>query len=204
MAFCIKDKLVFYTMMGNYTGVIVCLLLIPIIGILFAGIIIAISINLSLILLNRLNSILYKKLLAEIKDIPFWSGWIINEDGNWYYFDFGILKKEEMVISDDILENINCTKAITANTHIYKICPFQKYHRIWHSDYFIVILPSSYEDSMTYDIGTLSYRGYDVEIEKVAPYVLVKVGTIYDNVPIYFMITCSYTLKSYLPDKEKK
>ena len=101
MGFRGEDKLVFYTIMGIYTEVVVCLFLIPIIGILISGIIIGTSIPLTLFALNYYKLTLYKKLREEIGAIPFWSGWIISKNGDWHYVDFGVVEKEEILVSDE-------------------------------------------------------------------------------------------------------
>ncbi|MFA5731715.1 MAG: hypothetical protein WC934_06895 [Acidithiobacillus sp.] len=99
-----EDKIFFYTVMGIYTEIIVCLFLIPVIGILVSTIIIGVSIPITMFSISYYKLVLFKKLREEIGSIPFWTGWFITKNGDWHYVDFGVVEKEEIQINDAQLD----------------------------------------------------------------------------------------------------
>lgn len=104
MGFQGEDKILFYTIMGIYSEVIVFIALIPFLGIIYAVSFLGASIPLTLFSVNYYKLTLYKKLREEVGAIPFWTGWLISKTGDWHYRDFGVMEKEEIIITDQDLD----------------------------------------------------------------------------------------------------
>ncbi len=87
-------------------------------------------------------------------------------------------------------------KEFGSDARIWKIYPFQKYRHYWNSDYIILILPASFEDSFSFKQGAIGHRGYSVEVT-TAPIVMLDIGSLFSTIPIYLVIACDYHFKRF-------
>jgi hypothetical protein len=60
----------------------------------------------------------------------------------------------------------------------------------------MVILPASYQDSLDFDIGYVSHRGYSLET-LTTPIVMLDIGSMYGGIPVYLMVACTYHFKRF-------
>lgn len=84
----------------------------------------------------------------------------------------------------------------SSDARIYKVYPLQKYRKFIENDFFICVFPSSYDESLTFDMGTVPHRGYSVST-LTTPVVLLEIGTMFTSIPVYLMVACSYHFKRF-------
>lgn len=88
------------------------------------------------------------------------------------------------------------TREYASDSRIYKVYPTKDYRNRWKSEYFICVLPASYEDSLQFDIGSVPHKGYIVQVP-TTPVVMQNIGRLYNDVPIFLMVACTYHYKRF-------
>lgn len=84
----------------------------------------------------------------------------------------------------------------SSDARIYKIYPDQKERQFWDNEYIYVILPNDYESSLEFDKGMINHKGYNVEV-MTTPIVMLDIGSILGNFPVYLMLSCTYHFKRF-------